>query len=323
MISIIIPVHNGEKYVKKCIESVLNNTYKDLEVIIVENASSDRTLDICNEYSKCDSRIKVISTKEKGLSHARNVGLKYACGEYIAFVDADDYVSPYLYEKMITCMEKNNADLVFCDYMIGENKEYKFDINETVKERSFTVDEYLHNVYLKAAQQYTVVWNKLFKRQLMKGIKFDEEIKYFEDRLFVIQYVSSVFQIYFIDFPLYYYYRGNESSICLSANMYDRMYQLYSLQKEILFFEKNYSERIKWREFANACLLQNADYRMKRAKEEKLYDLQRETEIIKKSALYRLKKSKYLSRYDKIRLLLEHYCPKLFQFVCRVINKVK
>ena len=127
MISVIVPVHNGEKTLRKCVDSILHNTVADIEIILVENGSTDRTLEICQEYSNSHQNVKTIVADVTGLSHARNLGMDAAKGEWIAFVDADDYISPVMYEYFLQKAIQDHDDLVFGDIVVGAANEFDWD----------------------------------------------------------------------------------------------------------------------------------------------------------------------------------------------------
>ena len=114
-ISVIVPVYKAEKFLATCIESILNQTYCNLEIILVDDGSPDSCGKICEKYALSDSRVKVVHQKNAGVAAARNVGLDLAEGDYVTFVDSDDYIQPQMYEKMIRCAEHNHCDLVMCD----------------------------------------------------------------------------------------------------------------------------------------------------------------------------------------------------------------
>ena len=114
-ISIIVPVYQAEKYISKCIESIVNQTYKNLEIILIDDGSTDRSGEICDEYGKKDNRIVVVHNKNKGVSVARNCGLDIATGDYITFVDSDDYIDLQMYSEMMKVVEKYSCDVVMCD----------------------------------------------------------------------------------------------------------------------------------------------------------------------------------------------------------------
>lgn len=324
MISVIIPVHNGEKYVKTCVDSILCQTYTELEIIIVENASTDATFDICKQYEKENPCIRVISTNQKGVSHARNLGIGMAKGEYISFVDADDYVSPFFFEKLYKCVKNNDSDFAFCNCIIGTEKDHSFldkkSENKVDCVKEYSCSEFYYNTYMKSQTIFSVVWNKLIRKDCIGDNLFDEKLGYVEDRNFIIRCVCSAKKICYLNEDLYYYWRGNETSICGTADMYTRMAQVYALQKDLLFFEENFPGKKIWQEYVSACLLQNADYRMKRAKEEKMIGLQKELYPIIGAALKRVQRAQCLRKKDKIRFLTEHYSPELFCFLHRILK---
>ena len=121
LVSVILPVYNGEKYLKESIDSILASTYQNLEIILVDDGSADKSGSICDEYAQKDKRIKVIHQENKGVVYARNCGLSLSHGTYISFIDADDFISPVFYEEMVSAMETEHADVVVCEYR--HNKE--------------------------------------------------------------------------------------------------------------------------------------------------------------------------------------------------------
>ncbi|UJF15261.1 glycosyltransferase [Jeotgalibaca sp. MA1X17-3] len=121
-VSIIVPVYNVEKYLKKSIESLMNQTLKDIEIILVNDGSTDNSLFICKQYEKKDFRIKVIDKNNGGVSSARNIGIELASGQYIGFIDPDDWIEPEMYEKMYSKIEKTKSDVCICNYIKEKNK---------------------------------------------------------------------------------------------------------------------------------------------------------------------------------------------------------
>ena len=169
LISIIIPVYKVEKYLEKCIESVLKQTYTNLQVILVDDGSPDNCGKICDEYAKKDSRIEVIHKVNGGLSDARNVGIAKAKGKYIGFVDSDDYIKEDMYEILINLIKEYDADVSICNlYDVIEGKEYIRNKENGIKE--YNRIDILKEVLLdKNIQSYA--WNKLYKKEL-----FNEDI---------------------------------------------------------------------------------------------------------------------------------------------------
>ncbi len=176
LISVIIPVYKVEKYVEKCIQSVINQTYENLQIILVDDGSPDNCGKICDEYAKKDHRIEVIHKSNGGLSDARNKGLEIAKGEYIGFVDSDDYIEADMYEVLYNLLKQYNADVSICNfYTVSQGK-------ISVKNADNGINEYnrieiLKEILLdKNIQSYA--WNKLYKKELFDEIKYPIGKKY-------------------------------------------------------------------------------------------------------------------------------------------------
>jgi len=176
LISIIIPVYKVEKYLEKCIQSVINQTYENLQIILVDDGSPDNCGKICDEYAKKDHRIEVIHKSNGGLSDARNKGLEIAKGEYIGFVDSDDYIEADMYEVLYNLLKQYNADVSICNfYTVSQGK-------ISIKNADNGINEYnrieiLKEILLdKNIQSYA--WNKLYKKELFDEIKYPIGKKY-------------------------------------------------------------------------------------------------------------------------------------------------
>lgn len=217
LISVIIPVYNVEQYLEECIDSILSSTYQNLEIILVDDGSPDRCPQICDDYAKKDTRIRVIHQRNQGLSAARNAGLQIATGMYIAFVDSDDVISPVLYEKLVAVMQKENADLVACEYTRNIEK-----LDHTC---DYT-DEQLHFVLgfepclsvltnTPQVRSFTwtncMVWNKLFRRDRIHAL-FQLDAMPAEDQLFSWEYAKFCNKLVIIPKVLYFW-RPNQRSI--------------------------------------------------------------------------------------------------------------
>ena len=188
LISIIVPIYNREQYLHKCIDSILSQTFTDLECILINDGSVDNSPSICDDYAAKDSRVVVIHQKNAGVSAARNAGLDAAQGKWIGFVDSDDFCDPGMYEFLLTNAEKHQADISICGYRsLNENmeifKKTKAFADITLSGKEAILD--LFSLYSKYNTQY--VYNKLINRKLFsdndKTIRFDQTIKYSEDRL--------------------------------------------------------------------------------------------------------------------------------------------
>lgn len=205
MISIIVPIYKVEKYLPKCIESLLNQTYRDIQIILIDDGSPDNSGKICDRYSAKDSRIKVIHQANSGVSSARNTGLDIALGNYIGFCDPDDFVAPDMYQKMVEAMEREKVDLVVCgydyydeQYRKDESRPYHIRDNETLTKE----DIYCRLSDMPPTIRHGVV-NKIFRRRLLYGIRFDESLHSAEDGNFLLDYLRVVDSALFIHEPLY------------------------------------------------------------------------------------------------------------------------
>ena len=201
MISVIIPVYNVEKYLSQCLESVIHQTYRDLEIIVIDDGSTDNGPRICDEFAERDNRIKVIHQKNGGAASARNAGLRIATGEYLAFVDSDDYLEANAYETMLGIMHRTGADIVECAFC-NEFPDRTWNRVYFEKETLFSTVEYL--------KLYTdhwicsLIWEKLYKRSLFEGIEFEEGHQ-IDDEFFTYQGVMNVQTIVYNPTILYHY----------------------------------------------------------------------------------------------------------------------
>lgn len=221
-VSIIVPVFNQQKYIKKCIESIVLQTYKNIEVIIVNDGSADKTLDICEELRAKDARISIISIKNSGVSRARNIGIDAASGEYLMFVDADDYLDSRAVELSAQRMQETKSDIcrfwLYRKYRFCKRKK-KNEILEGKKLR--TKDDIVRHAILSTDDLCSACCT-LYKASAIKDIKFDESLELGEDLLFFSEVISRDLLIYFMDACLYYY-RVNDGSCT----------QYYELEKSI------------------------------------------------------------------------------------------
>lgn len=212
MISIIVPVYNAKKYLHRCVDSILAQTYRDFELILVDDGSKDSSGTICDDYAARDSRVRVFHKPNGGVSSARNFGLSNARGEWISFVDSDDWVDCNYLEAMLLC---GDADLRICSFIWEEETESTPVILKKTQVSDSNYDSFLlenlNNV------SFNIVWGRLFKNSIIKekGFSFKPNISSGEDTLFMFEYLSCVRSLCVSDIPLYHYRR--ESS-ALSVN---------------------------------------------------------------------------------------------------------
>lgn len=216
LISIIVPVYNVEKYLTICIESLIKQTYRKIEIILLDDGSKDSSLQICNDYAKEDPRIVVIHQENQGPSRTRNNGLDIASGKYVMFVDSDDYIEETMIEKMVAAIETNNADLVIGGYTrFTDNSD---DPRTYSKEPSavFESKKQLALLYTKPnTNMFGIsIWGKLYRNDIIQNnnIRFKPEISYEEDCQFNIDYFEHIDRTVVIN-EVFYHYRQMEVSL--------------------------------------------------------------------------------------------------------------
>ena len=173
LVSVILPIYNVELYLKKCIESVIMQSYKNMEIILVDDGSTDQSPYICDEYAKMDSRIKVIHKENGGLSDARNVGIQASSGSYIALVDSDDLIAQSFIEELYKCCIKSNAMIAVCAYSKFSNEDEIIISNNQGNAQIISGRELIKQIYLGQAGKFGfVAWNKLYSRKLFDSIQY-------------------------------------------------------------------------------------------------------------------------------------------------------
>lgn len=172
-ISIIVPIYNVEEYIRDCIESLCAQTYTNIEILLVDDGATDNSGKICDEYAKSDSRIKVFHIQNGGQSHARNVGLSHAIGEYIGFVDGDDAVQTQMYERLFLLMKEKNAEIAECNFTGRKAPELdKMPAGDMIQISGREALKQHLDIRVKARFPSTSVWSKLFKREVLEGLSF-------------------------------------------------------------------------------------------------------------------------------------------------------
>jgi len=202
-ISVVVPIYNVQKYLSKCIVSILKQTYTNIEVILINDGSTDNSLKICEYYKLLDSRIKLINSKNKGVSSARNLGVKYSSGDFVGFVDSDDFIEINMYETMINCIIANQADIcVLSKYTIKNSNIIKL----------CSIDSYTALKKLFLLQFPTSLWAYLYNAKILKEVVLDENIYFFEDFKFNYSILRNCKCISLCNYYLYNY-KINDYSI--------------------------------------------------------------------------------------------------------------
>lgn len=217
-LSVIVPIYKVEEYLHRCIDSILNQTYSNLEVILVDDGSPDNCGKICDVYAERDNRIKVLHEKNAGVSAARNSGIEIATGEYIAFIDSDDYIAINMFGDMIELLEKNNLDIISCNAFIakgdkiigraGDGKLFIFEKKEIVEK---SLNDYDNSP-----------WNKIYKRKAIGDVRFPAG-RLFEDTATAYLFFYNCERVGHVNKAYYYYYRNPNSITQTAFNTKARM----------------------------------------------------------------------------------------------------
>lgn len=212
-ISIIVPVYNAEKYLSRCIDSILIQTYTDFELILINDGSIDGSQDIIEKYSRKDDRIVAINQENMGVSASRNKGISVARGKYIGFVDADDTIEPIMYEKMIGVLSQKDADVVLTNWYIFDNAGRRSAVNLNYRDFVLNHEAFLQKIsHENDCWMIHTVWNKLIKVEMVKKYCFDTQILFGEDTWYSYQILFAATKIAVLSEPLYNYYQFDGSA---------------------------------------------------------------------------------------------------------------
>lgn len=218
-ISVIVPVYNAEKYIYRCIDSILLQSFHDFEILLIDDGSTDNSGKICDEYALKDSRIKVFHKKNGGVSSARQFGIEKASGEYTIHIDSDDWIDADMLNDLYNTAKLENADMVICDYFQIDSKGTKY-----CKQQPSSLDPY--KVIFELFQQlHGSCWNKLIKSVCYNehGIKFPTGVNILEDKVFIIQSCYFMQKIAYLNKAYYHYDRCNESSLTHSGKLKNKV----------------------------------------------------------------------------------------------------
>lgn len=304
LVSVIVPVYNTEKYLRKCVDSILNQTYKNLEVILVNDGSQDNSGIICDEYAQSDKRVKVIHKENSGPAYARNTGIKVATGDYIAFVDSDDWLDKTMYEDIVSKVEEDADAIIFNLKYVNERNEI---ISESPKiqegEIPISDDSFmdLYNLACNSLLGYT--WNKLWKRSIMKDEYFLNIILR-EDLCFAMKMLNKIRSIYCTNVCGYNYVLRSASILhsCNKNNV-----------EAIDIVDRFISSGIKGLNEKNNSVLYNMIMQMV-CTEVIVKDIIKNNDVLKKEKLY-LVKNIVKNRSMIHRLKLRYSTNKLSMFI--------
>lgn len=314
LVSLVIPVYNVENYLRECLNSVLNQTHKELQVILVNDGSTDHSLSICEEFKSLDSRIEIISTENKGLSSARNLGIEVARAEYICFIDSDDFIATEYVEKLLNQLLLSNADIVMCNFYSYQDGEVIFDGKTRIFDETFGAYDFLERVYTYPGF-YVPAWNKLYKKKIFDEIKYPDRTINEDSQIIRILSLKAT-KIVCIAEPLYFY-RKREGSI------------LTQKSEILLMGELNWIERDK------ACYLENGNKKLLFLSS-KLYaskilefypkigkELRNEMKNNYKNVVIPVLQDKTISKIVKLKYSLAYINMDLFQVIMYIFKEIK
>ncbi|WP_022765636.1 glycosyltransferase family 2 protein [Butyrivibrio sp. XPD2006] len=251
LISIIVPIYKVEDYLRKCVDSLIRQTYTNIEILLVDDGSPDNCPAICNECAKADDRIKVIHKPNGGLSDARNAGIEVAKGEYFLFVDSDDYININMVNTLYEAVKKNSADVAICRYQSVKDDE---DINiESIEDYSdsfvLTDDEYFENpVYSSDRRtEFIVAWNKLYARKLFDNVRYPKG-KVHEDEFTTYKLLYASAKTVYVPHVLYYYVQRGDS-IMSAGIAKKRLLVLDAISERLSFYESRNEMRYWLKDF--------------------------------------------------------------------------
>lgn len=251
MVSIVVPIYNAENYLRRCVDSILNQEYTDFELLLVNDGSTDASGDICEEYGDQDPRVIVIQKENTGVSDSRNRALDRARGKYLQFLDSDDWITPDATRLFVRAAEEYGCDMVISDFyrVVGERLSTKGDIEE---EGVLTREEFAaHMMENPADFYYGVLWNKLYRRNIVEehNLRMDTDINWCEDFMFNLEYIRYAKVFYALHAPIYYYVKRKGSlasqginiskTVKMKLNVFEYYNNFYKHVLEEEDYEKN------------------------------------------------------------------------------------
>ena len=321
MISIIVPVYNVEKYIRKCLDSIIGQTYTDLEIILVDDGSPDNSGAICDEYAKNDSRIKVIHKQNGGLSSARNAGLDVASGEFVTFIDSDDYIEADTISSVVDAISQKQVEIVLIrEKQVNQKGETTKKVGDKPTNTTFYKGkDFL--VELVLGKQINGACDKFYKRECINNLRFEEGRHHGEDMLFNVQYLDCVNTVGYVD-SIKYSYVSNDDSVThapFNNHSVDSIYfkdKVYNIVKEKY---PAYTGTLARRCFVARLTLLRLIYNSLQQKEQK--------ELIKESQNYlkqnyRQVKSE-LSGKEKIEYILYRFIRPIYFLYLKIIKLYK
>ncbi|MFI3227805.1 MAG: glycosyltransferase family 2 protein [Clostridia bacterium] len=321
IISVIVPVYKVEQYLEKCINSIINQTYINLEILLIDDGSPDKSPKICDEYASKDNRIKVIHKKNGGLSDARNKGLDIARGSYIVFVDSDDFIHHKMIQVLYDSIQKDKSDIAICgityvnETYIEDGMSFDFCENKIVNKSDFWINFYDENTMAKV-----VAWNKLYKKEIFRNLRYDFG-KMHEDEFILHKIIEESNQISFVSGKFYYYLQRSNSIMGQKFSI-RRLDSIEGLLARVNYLiDNNYIKTAKIAYFSTLYVLMQG--KMKLDLKNKLNKDQWKVYAQLCKCLYHRKLKKHFALTDKFKYYLVMNNPKMFFKLSSIKMKLK
>lgn len=305
LVSVIVPVYKTEKYLNRCLESIVNQTYKNLEIILIDDDSPDNCPQMCDEWAQKDNRIKVLHIENNGVANARNQGLSNATGDYIGFVDSDDFAEPDMFEILLSNILENDSDISVCGYQMNVEADVESNIRKVSRFDAL-------KLIAMGDYKYGVLWNKLYKNEIIKDIRMPH-FACCEDLVFNYYAFKNTNKIVECDDKLYHYMQNEDSTVHgnFGIGAFDAVYS-----KEIILNEQQGTELEKYavRGLISSCFVVLSGV-VQSGKFFDKYDYLRNHILNHKKDIY---SSDLYSRLDKVKTALLTFSPKIYnKFIVR------
>lgn len=322
VISVIVTAYNVEPYLRQCLDSLLAQTFEAIEFLVVDDGSTDGSGQICDEYEKRDQRIRVIHRPNGGPSAARNAGIEVARGEYIGYVDGDDWIEPEMYEQMYHACRESNAQMAICSYRHhGEGAQ---EMHPTGKKLELTREQAME-LYIMGDPQYHIyhaVWSKLFHRSIIQNLRFQEGHKS-EDIMYTTCALGKVEKCVFLD-DLYYNYRTDRTGSIMNTYLEERRFQdeIPFSREQIAYLKglgmEELSDKASY-QFYRRLLFYYIDFRKRKMKSagKKIIRFLR-SEKAKISMIYR---KEYVASGDKVRMKVALFAPGIYYVLVKLYDQ--
>lgn len=318
IISVIVPVYNVKPYLKLCVNSILKQTYKNLDIILVDDGSTDGSGEMCDEYLNIDKRIRVFHKKNGGLSDARNYGIKRAKGELITFVDSDDFIAPQMHDILYNNMKNESADISICNSKLIWSTEEAVSDNNNNNYEILSSKEAL-KIMLTNRKFQSSAWDKLYKKSLFNNIEYPIG-RIYEDIATTYKLIHNSNKIIYSSYIGYYYFQRSGSIIHSKFNK-KQLDMILAYDEMIKYFEDNSIDLIN--EVLAMYVNANVIVFKEMSKDKYVdYDLEKYLKNNIKKYLKIYIESKEFSKKHKLFAIASIYSPKLFKITCSILKKL-